>query len=141
MITFLTIINILVFLLLAGLHFYWAFGGTAWKDVVIPTYGNGRYLFIPSMEVTVSVAIGMLAFAAIDLAHRHWLHLYIDLEYVRYGVLIICIIFLMRGIGDFSYIGLSKKYRESRFAKMDTRLYSPLCLFLAMTHAIAFLES
>lgn len=140
MLNFFTILNITIFILLSALHFYWAFGGTAGKDVVIPTYGNGRYLFVPSIEITITVALGMLFFAAVNLAHRHWLFSGIDLEYTRYGVLIIAFIFLLRGIGDFRYIGLSKRHKESPFAKMDTKYYSPLCLFIAVIHLIAFLE-
>jgi hypothetical protein len=38
---------------------------------------------------------------------------------------------LARGIGDFNYLGLFKRLRGSRFATLDTYLYSPLCLLLA----------
>ena len=46
---------------------------------------------------------------------------------------------LMRAIGDFRYVGFFKRVRGSRFARMDTTLYSPLCLALAAgVAAVAF---
>ena len=139
MLTILTIINVLVFLLLAALHFYWAFGGNARKDIAIPTAKNGRQLFRPSIAITICVATGLLFFAVIDLGHRHWLQLYADSKHLKYSVLLIGIIFLTRAIGDFRYIGFFKVHQASRFAKNDNMIYSPLCLFLALTHAITFM--
>ncbi|MES2318120.1 MAG: DUF3995 domain-containing protein [Pseudomonadota bacterium] len=36
-----------------------------------------------------------------------------------------------RGVGEFNYLGLFKRVRGSRFATLDTWVYSPLCLLLA----------
>jgi hypothetical protein len=36
-----------------------------------------------------------------------------------------------RAIGEFKYVGFFKRVRGSRFARRDTLLYSPLCLWLA----------
>lgn len=38
---------------------------------------------------------------------------------------------LLRGVGEFRYVGLFKRVKGSRFARNDTRFYSPLCLMLA----------
>ena len=38
---------------------------------------------------------------------------------------------LLRGIGDFRYVGLFKRERATPFGRMDTRLYTPLVLGLA----------
>ncbi len=38
---------------------------------------------------------------------------------------------LARAVGDFKYVGFFKKLRDSRFATLDSWLYSPLCLLLA----------
>ena len=43
---------------------------------------------------------------------------------------------LARAIGEFKYVGFFKKVGGSAFARMDTLLYSPLCLALSV--AIAF---
>jgi hypothetical protein len=39
---------------------------------------------------------------------------------------------LARAMGDFNYVGFFKRVRGTRFARMDTLLYSPLCLALAV---------
>ena len=36
-----------------------------------------------------------------------------------------------RAVGEFKYVGFFKKVRGTRFARMDTILYSPLCLLLS----------
>jgi hypothetical protein len=38
---------------------------------------------------------------------------------------------LARAVGDFRYVGFFKRVRDSRFATLDTRVYSPLCFVLA----------
>ena len=43
---------------------------------------------------------------------------------------------LGRAIGEFRYVGFFKRVRGSRFAKLDTVVYSPLCLLLAVGVAL-----
>ena len=38
---------------------------------------------------------------------------------------------LVRAIGDFGYVGFFKRKGGNPFARLDTRVYSPLCLLLA----------
>lgn len=47
---------------------------------------------------------------------------------------------LLRSIGDFRYVGFFKRARGSRFAELDTRFYSPLCLPLALATAWVALD-
>jgi hypothetical protein len=42
----------------------------------------------------------------------------------------------VRAIGDFNYVGFFKRRRGTRFAHLDTRLYSPLALGLGLGTAI-----
>ena len=51
-----------------------------------------------------------------------------------YGIVVIATLLLLRAIGDFRYIGFSKRYNNSRFARVDSRLISPLCLLFSLTH-------
>jgi hypothetical protein len=37
-----------------------------------------------------------------------------------------------RAIGEFKYLGFFKRVTGSKFARLDTLLYSPLCLLLAV---------
>jgi hypothetical protein len=43
----------------------------------------------------------------------------------------VAVILLLRGIGDFRYVGLFKRVRDTPFARMDSRVYTPLVLALA----------
>jgi hypothetical protein len=43
---------------------------------------------------------------------------------------------LARAVGDFRLVGFFKTVRGSTFARMDTRLYSPLCVLLGIGMAL-----
>ncbi|MGN7786828.1 DUF3995 domain-containing protein [Niabella sp. 22666] len=133
---FLILANVSVFVLLALLHFYWAFGGKWAFDHVIPTDSNGKKLFHPSSLGTLVVAICLMACAWINLACFNWTGNVTNPNYLRYGIRAIGIIFLLRALGDFRYIGYSKRYRTSGFAIKDTLFFSPLCFFLGLSHLI-----
>ena len=45
---------------------------------------------------------------------------------------VISSIFILRSIGDFKYIGFFKKLKTSKFGKMDSKLFSPLCLTIGL---------
>jgi hypothetical protein len=47
---------------------------------------------------------------------------------VRYGSWFIPVVFLLRAVGEFRYVGFFKKIKNTSFAKMDSQYYSPLCL-------------
>ncbi len=50
---------------------------------------------------------------------------------LRTGSGAVALVFAARAIGDFRYVGFSKRVRGSPFARRDTYVYSPLCLLLA----------
>ena len=43
---------------------------------------------------------------------------------------------LARSIGDFRYLGFFKRVRGSRFATLDSWVYSPICALLAIGVAL-----
>lgn len=137
--TVIPVINATIFFLLAALHLYWAIGGNRGINVTIPTDRNGHKLFHPSRGITLVVVLGLFLFGLCNLAFAGWLHINLDPLYILYGLLFIAIIFLLRAIGDFRYIGLTKRHRQSSFAQWDTRLYTPLCLILAATHFLIYM--
>jgi hypothetical protein len=47
------------------------------------------------------------------------------------GTWLISLLFLLRTIGDFRYVGFFKSVTDTSFAHWDTVLFSPLCLFMA----------
>lgn len=101
---------------LGVIHLYWAAGGRFGKSATLPT-ANGKSVLHPTPLITIVVAIGLFAMAA--------------LVFERVGLWLIAGIFLLRAVGDFRYIGFFKRVRDSRFARLDTRFYTPLCLLLA----------
>jgi len=49
-----------------------------------------------------------------------------------YGGWALAAVFILRGIGDFRWVGLFKTRRGTLFARWDTLLYSPLCLLIGV---------
>ena len=41
-------------------------------------------------------------------------------------------VFLARSVGDFRLVGFFKRVQGSRFARLDTWVYAPLCLLLGL---------
>lgn len=56
----------------------------------------------------------------------------------KWGNKIITVIFVLRAFGNFTYVGFTKSFKKGTFAKLDTYLYSPVCLLIA---ALAYLLS
>jgi hypothetical protein len=129
------ILLIAIFLFLSGVHIYWALGGKWASDVAIPTSGSNKKLFTPGPIATIGVAVGLLIFAIMT---------YIKVLYIGsnegmiissvkdLGMWIIVLIFLIRAIGDFNYVGFFKKQKKTIFGKADTKFYTPLCLTIAI---------
>jgi hypothetical protein len=119
-----------VFVLLALWHFGMAALPASGKGGAVPSV-DGKALFKPSKLATVGVGVVLLLFAALMGATGGLIHtglnpmLLAGLSYALAAGL------LARAIGEFKYLGLFKRVRGSRFATLDTFVYSPLCLLLA----------
>jgi Protein of unknown function (DUF3995) len=119
-------INTLIFLIISGFHFYWAFGGKFGSQAVIP-FVESKAVFRPSFLATITVALAMLVGAWLS-----WTPIgKTDDNILIYGNLAIGIVFLIRAIGDFKYVGFFKKVKGTLFAENDSRYYSPLCLVVS----------
>lgn len=133
MIYFLGWIAILVLIFISGIHFYWAFGG-AWgvKDV-IPTKTKDEKIISPPKIATIIVAIIIAGFAAIYAEKMNLISLlFLPNWLLNYGMYIVTSIFIIRAVGEFNYVGFFKRIKNTRFAKNDTKYFSPLCLFLGI---------
>lgn len=135
------IINTVIFIFLSMLHFYWTLGGKLWYDDVLPTTSNGRHKLNPSTTAGLVIAFGLLFLALIALGNQGLFDRYVKRIYFRYGTLIIAIIFLLRTIGDFKFIGLFKTVKWTRFGINDTQFFSPLCLFISLLSVLIFILS
>lgn len=135
------IINTVIFLLLSMLHFYWAFGGVLWYNDVLPTSSNGLHRMNPSTTAGLIIAFGLLLLALITVGNQGLFDRYIKRKYFRYGTLIIAIIFFLRAIGDFRFIGFFKTVKSTRFGINDTQIFSPLCLFITLLSVLIFISN
>lgn len=118
-------------------HVYWAAGGRAGPDAVIPER-DGRKLFRPLRAGTGAVAlllsgaaltvVGCVRPDAVPARVAPW---------PRRGTRLLSLVFAPRAVGDFGYAGLFKRVRGTRFARWDTALYEPLCALLAPGCAFA----
>lgn len=139
---FLSLPLILVFSGISLLHFYWGLGGKKWVHLAIPTSPKAveTPLFKPRFIETLVIALGILGFAWVIGAKAGVFPTFqLPSSFITNSVLTISIIFLVRAIGEFQYVGFFKKIKETPFAKMDTLYYSPLCLFISLTSFIIYL--
>ena len=135
MATLLASILFLIFLFLSGMHIYWAFGGQWASSAVIPTREDNYVATMPGIIPTLFVALGLLGFGFTALLQVMIFNAELPawLTAIRtYGLWIIAVIFIIRAIGDFNYVGFFKKIRHTKFAVNDTKLYTPLCLLIGI---------
>ena len=126
-----------VLLALAGLHVYWAAGGRWGASAAVPWRegttgaGDGRPLFRPKKAATLLVALLLFLGAAILSGSAGLFGRLAPGWLFRGGTGVLALVFLARAIGDFRWFGLFKRQAATRFAALDSALYTPLCLGLA----------
>ncbi len=123
-------ILILIFLFLSLIHFYWAFGGKWGSSAVIPTKTNQKKAIQPGFIASMVVAIGLAVLGALVAWEAGWIPLELPYLVENFAMLFIAVVFLIRAIGDFKYVGFFKKIKHTPFAKKDTSYFSPLCLLI-----------
>jgi hypothetical protein len=115
----------------SGIHIYWTFGGRWGANAAVPSTGSGP-LFRPSIFATAVVAV-LAAIAA-------WFVIEWGGGYKRlfpqflfsFGGWVLAAVFIVRAVGDFRWLGFFKRNKGTVFARWDSMLYSPLCLFLGV---------
>lgn len=127
-----SILLFLVFLFLSLIHFYWGFGGQWGNNAVVPTKDNEQPVFVPKTISTFIVAIGLLCFGTFYLIKAQLIEIKLPIFLEKYGFWILILIFALRSIGEFNYVGLFKKHKTSQFAINDTKYYTPLCIIIAL---------
>ena len=126
--------NFTLLLIISLIHVYWSAGGRRGLNESLPQ-SNGPKAFRPGRFATGIVALifGCVAFfylykigwlTSLDILIPDWLS--------RYGLWSLAGVFLLRAIGEFRYVGFFKRVKNSRFAELDTKFYSPLCLLLSV---------
>lgn len=125
--------NFVILIVVSGIHIYWGLGGNWGLRAAVPER-NDTTIMRPGRTSTLLVSIIFGCMALFYLYKIGWLSAvnpFIPSWLNRYGLWVLAGIFLLRAIGDFRYIGFFKRVRNSRFAELDTRFYSPLCLLLS----------
>ena len=130
-----------LFVFLAGAHFHWAAGGGSALDGFVPTDG-GRPVLTPGPLASIAVGVALLAAALVVACRAGVLCAGLPAWMARIGIWVLAAVFAGRAIGDFRYVGFFKRVRGTAFARMDTRLYSPLAFLLgAGSGYVAFCAS
>jgi hypothetical protein len=126
-----------VFALLGGMHAYWVAGGQWGRDAALPTrpahpQGSGPRVkaFNPSPAATLTVALGLWLIALLVAMRAGLWGEAVTHFALKWLLAVLALGMLARAVGDFRLVGFFKQVTGSRFARLDTRLYSPLCLLL-----------
>ncbi|GGX22068.1 DUF3995 domain-containing protein [Aquimarina muelleri] len=128
----LSILLSIILFILAGIHFNWVIGGKFGFDASLPTKEDGTKILNPKKTDSAIVAIGLTLFGSFYVLQSGLVSY--ELSNWIYNILkwIIPFIFILRAIGDFKYIGFFKKITQTKFGKLDARLFSPLCLVIGV---------
>lgn len=127
--------------LVAIVHYYWAFGGKKWSSAVIPTSSHGEMAFKPGAGMTFAAATVFLVVAIYFFLLAQFVSYSLPVSITKWATWTIGGVFILRGIGDFRYFGLFKQIRETRFAKMDSRYYTPLVFILGALSLLAAFQT
>lgn len=136
----LSLVSVCLLWLISIIHVYWAFGGQWGTGAAIPIReGSQQAVFSPRKWGTLCVALLVLLASVIIFVQGGYMTALPASTYSKIGCIVCAIVFSIRAIGDFKYVGFFKTIKHSQFAKNDTKLYSPLCLFLGFVYILLLL--
>jgi hypothetical protein len=128
----------------AGFHLYWALGGRVGFSVSLPQRVDGQPVMAHRLPwwrpAAGAVALALTALAWWLLAYSGHLALPLPRGPARAALLAAAAAFALRALVPNPYVGFFKSLRTTRWARFDTRLYSPLFLLLALLLAWIALE-
>ncbi|MEP7129842.1 MAG: DUF3995 domain-containing protein [Sphingomicrobium sp.] len=120
----------------AGFHAHWALGGRLGLSVSLPQRPDGtpvmahRFSWWRAAAGAIALLLGVLALLLLDRVHVLALPLPDAVE--RAALLAVGVAFVARALVPNRFVGFFKTLRGTRWAKYDTRLYSPLFLLLGV---------
>lgn len=121
-----------IFAVLCLFHVYWALGGKLGSTATVP-FADERRVFNPSKSGTIMVAIALLMAMLTVLGQLSVWGAFVPKPLFYWGTLCISLVFFLRAVGEFRFVGFFKRIRDTRFARWDTWLFSPLCLFISIS--------
>ena len=120
----------------SSFHLYWAFGGRLGFSVSLPQRPDGSPVMAHRLRwwrpAAAGVALFLVALALLVLAQAGHLPLPLPPEAARATLLALGATFVGRALAPNRYVGFFKTIRNTRWARYDTRLYSPLFLLLGL---------
>lgn len=122
---------------LAGLHVYWAAGGSWGLAQVIPYRTDDSPAFRPAPLACLAVALALSCLAIL----LGWPLVGAIPVWGRWGLLVATAVLCVRAVGDGAQVGFSKRDRSTVFARADDALYTPLVVLLAFTCGSAWMLS
>jgi hypothetical protein len=125
------LIVVAIFVVLSSIHAYWAFGGRAGRAAAVPEVG-ARPAFVPSALATFAVAFALALCAGIVAASAGIIISAVPATWSTWLAFALAAVLLARAVGDFRLVGFFKRVRGTRFARLDSVVYAPLCLVLAV---------
>lgn len=133
MVYFLGLISFLMLTFISLIHLYWFAGGKWGFSQVIPTKLNGEVVLKPKWIDSLFVGVFLLIIAILFATKANLFQIEMIPEwFLKYGLYIVSGVFILRAVGEFKYVGFFKKVTETKFAKNDSKYFSPLCLFLGV---------
>jgi hypothetical protein len=118
-----------VFVVLSAIHAYWAFGGRAGMGAAVPEF-NDHPAFVPSALATFAVAVALALCALLVAASAGLILSNVPARWVTWLAVVLALALIARAVGDFHLVGFFKRVRGTRFARLDSAVYAPLCLVL-----------
>lgn len=124
-----------IFVLISLIHIYWALGGKAGSDAVVPQVPgtSGEELepaFKPSALGTLLVAAGLAVIAVLVCLRVGLFASVVSHWALQWAISAIALLMFARAIGDSNLVGFFKQVGGSKFARLDTWAFSPLCVVL-----------
>lgn len=117
----------------ALIHLYWAAGGM-WpaddeKTLARTVVGSNGIRTMPPRWLTMLVALGIALAAFWPMMWLDWIATPLPHWLVTAGMVVLCLVFLGRGIAGF-VPAIKRMNSEEPFATLNARYFSPLIIFL-----------
>jgi hypothetical protein len=120
----------------AAFHLHWAFGGRYGFSVSLPQRPDGAPVMAHRLPwwrpAAGGVALGLVCLALLLLSHAGYLQLPLPRRFTGFALACVGVAFVCRALIPNPYVGFFKGLRTTRWARYDTRLYSPLFLVLGL---------
>ena len=123
-------IAIAILIAVAVVHMYWTLGGAVGIAVTMPGKTR-RSLDRPPGVNSLLVSLSLLVAADLMLVRVGVFTSRIPELGMRVACGALAAAFLARAICDFHHFGFFKRVTGSRFSRLDTTVYSPVCAYLA----------